>query len=470
MREYQAGRVFVAGSAHMDILAKVTGDSQAIDKIGQVSIEIGGAACNMAINMASLGLKPLLFTAMNETSPYTGIITSHLRAQNVDVRVVHNEGMLAAVFSAHIGPDGEMLSAVSAMPVEFANFPVEAVKESMQGCGCVILECNLSGFTLNLFSSVAQELGLPVFASCVSEEKSLRINGIEAPLAGVFMNRREAAYFGNNILGSASLELIAAHLDCPLVVSCDRDGVLVFEGGVRSHVQAVAIEEKLHTLGAGDALMSSVVFQHFFNSLSLVQSVQKSVSFAVEVMGNSHCSTGEGRAIETALNSLDRLAAHDPMTGLSNRRSGNHYLMQIHAAAQSRGVPYSVLMVDIDFFKRVNDTFGHDAGDDAIKAVANVLTSAVRGADVACRWGGEEFLCILKNSDVETALRVAERIRSMVESVEIAVVGWVTVSVGVSTWGPDVLEFSALVKAADEGLYAAKQGGRNRVGVVVSGG
>jgi len=460
-------RVFVAGSAHLDVLAKVTGDGSAIDKIGQVAIEIGGTACNLAVNMASLGLKPLLFTAMEESSPYTGIIASHLRAHNVDVRIVNNPDMSAAVFSAHIGPDGEMLSAVSAMPVEFADFPVTAIRDAMQGCQCVVLECNLSGHSLDIFAEVAHSLNLPVFVSCVSEEKSLRINSISAPLAGVFMNRREAAYFGKHVINSGVYELISAHLGCPLVVSCDADGVVVVGEGARSHVKAIKIEDTTHTLGAGDALMSSVLFHHYFGSASLVESVRKSVAFAVEIMEKAHCSAGQGRAIENALNTLDRMAMCDPMTGLSNRRSAENYLMHMHKEAEATGVLYSVLMVDIDFFKKVNDVFGHDVGDEAIKAVAGVLRHAVRGADVACRWGGEEFLCVLKNADAATAFRVAERIRATVEALDIPVVGRVTVSLGVGTWAPGVVEFAALVKAADEGLYAAKQGGRNKVGVHV---
>lgn len=465
MSEHKSfGRVFVAGSAHLDVLAKVTGDGTAIDKIGKVAIEIGGTACNISINMASLGLKPLLFTAMEEASPYTGIIASHLRSQGVDVRVVNNQDMAAAVFSAHIGPDGEMLSAVSAMPVEFASFPVATIRDSMRGCDCVVLECNLSGFTLDVFAEVAHELNLPVFVSCVSEEKSLRINSIAAPLACVFMNRREAAYFGKHVIGSESYESISAHLKCPVVVSCDVDGVIVVEDGMRRHIKAMKIEDATHTLGAGDALMSSILLHYFFGGLSLEESVRKSVAFAVEIMVKSHCSAGQGKAIENALNSLDRMAMRDPMTGLSNRRSGENYLLHMHKEAEATGVLYSVLMVDIDFFKKVNDVFGHDVGDEAIKAVAGVLSHTVRGADVACRWGGEEFLCILKNADAETAVRVAERIRSTVEALEIAVVGRVTVSLGVGTWAPGIADFSALVKAADEGLYAAKQGGRNRVG------
>lgn len=469
MYRNEAGRVFVAGSAHLDVLAKVTGDDVTIDKIGRVAIEIGGTGCNIAMNLAALGLKPRLLTAMQEDSPYSGIITAHLHSHGVDVIAVHSPDMQAAVFSAHIGRNGEMMSAVSAMPVETAVFPVETVREAMMGSQCAILECNLSGSTLNEFALIAQELGIPVFVASVSEEKGLRMSAITTPLAGVFMNRRESAYFGAHIVGSTLMSDIALRMKCPLIVSCDRDGVVLIENEMRTHIHSAAIEENVHTLGAGDALLAATVAHHVFGAIDLAQAIEKSVTFAAGIISKTNCSASNSHAIESALNSLDRLATRDPMTGLSNRRSGEQTLTSAHKKSLSSSSPYSILMVDIDFFKRVNDVFGHDVGDDAIKAVAFILNQTVRGGDVACRWGGEEFLCILKEADAETAALVAERIRVTVESTEIPVVGKITVSIGVATWaaGRATTSFQELIKVADQGLYAAKQGGRNQVAVNV---
>jgi len=470
MYKDEPGRVFVAGSAHLDVLAKVTGDEVTIDKIGRVAIEIGGTGCNIAMNLAALGLKPRLLTAMPEDSPYSGIIKTHLQAHGVDVVAVHSPDMQAAVFSAHIGRNGELISAVSAMPVETATFPLDFVRDAMKGSRCAILECNLSGPTLNDFAQIAQELGIPVFVASVSEEKSLRMSAIQAPLAGAFMNRREAAYFGRHILDSGFAGAIAERLACPLVVSCDRDGVILIEGDMQTHVHPAAIEENVHTLGAGDALLAAAIAHHVFGAMSLAEAIKKSVTFAAAIISKTNCSASNSHAIEVALNSLDRLATRDQMTGLSNRRAGEQTLTSAHKNSLTSSNPYSVLMVDIDFFKKVNDVFGHDVGDEAIKAVANVLNTAVRGGDVACRWGGEEFLCILKEADVDMATLVAERIRSTVEAMVIPVVGKITVSIGVATWleGATHASFQELIKIADQGLYAAKQGGRNQVGVNIA--
>lgn len=465
---YKGDVVFVAGSAHLDVLAKITGDEITVDKIGHVAIEIGGAACNIATNLAALGLKPRLLTAMQEGSPYSGIITAHLRAHGVDVHVVPHDGMQAAVFSAHIGLDGEMLSAVSSMPVETAIFPEDAVREAMKGARCAILECNLSGLVLNQFAQIAHELVIPVFVAAVSEEKSLRVTDIDYPIAAVFMNRRESAYFGRRVAASTSLPVIADHLGCTLIVSRDKDGVTVIDGDNEIHVPPPVLPENIHTLGAGDALLAATVAHHVFGGMELADGVRKAVSFAAEIIGKSNCNAGQGHAIEDALISLDRMATRDQMTGLINRRAGEQMLSSAHKNALLTNAVYSVLMVDIDNFKQVNDTYGHDIGDEAIKIVSNVLSHAVRGIDVACRWGGEEFLCILQGTDINMATTVAERIRTTMELAAIPVAGKVTVSIGVATWCAAAPDVAYIVKAADKGLYEAKKKGRNRGAIAES--
>lgn len=129
----------------------------------------------------------------------------------------------------------------------------------------------------------------------------------------------------------------------------------------------------------------------------------------------------------------------------------------------STGQTYSVLSLDIDHFKRVNDTFGHDKGDLAIKQVAHTLQTYSRVGDLACRAGGEEFLLILPQTDVESASAIAERIRQAVATSDIPTVGRITASIGVATCEHSPTTAEIVLKKADECLYRAKQGGRNRV-------
>lgn len=156
----------------------------------------------------------------------------------------------------------------------------------------------------------------------------------------------------------------------------------------------------------------------------------------------------------------------DPMTGLANRRFLEEYLTTLLANIQRRQVHLAVLMLDLDYFKMVNDTYGHDAGDAVLKAVARVMQQTVRASDLVIRYGGEEFLVILQDAPGEAAERVADNIRVAVETLKVQVAGTVlqkTISIGISDFPGDSDTFWQAVKFADVALYRAKEGGRNRI-------
>ncbi|MBI3374964.1 MAG: diguanylate cyclase [Betaproteobacteria bacterium] len=164
---------------------------------------------------------------------------------------------------------------------------------------------------------------------------------------------------------------------------------------------------------------------------------------------------------------LQRQAVTDGLTGLYNRRFLDRSLQSEYSRAVRYNSPLSVLLLDADHFKRVNDAHGHEKGDQVLKAIAQIMKAALRINDLPCRYGGEEFLAILPESLPEGAHAVAERIRTVVEQSEIAGIR-VTVSVGVASF-PEVGYGSAeaLVQAADQALYGAKSSGRNRVQVAM---
>jgi len=168
---------------------------------------------------------------------------------------------------------------------------------------------------------------------------------------------------------------------------------------------------------------------------------------------------------------LTAMAQVDALTGLGNRRYFDDTLAAAWDACAASREPLSLIMFDIDHFKKFNDSQGHQAGDECLRRVAAAVTSSTRDApDKAARYGGEEFAVILPNTPPEGARVVAERIRKAIEASAIAhpaagPPGVVTVSLGVATLIPRApLTAAALIEAADKGLYAAKRGGRNRVG------
>ena len=161
-----------------------------------------------------------------------------------------------------------------------------------------------------------------------------------------------------------------------------------------------------------------------------------------------------------------RLAARDGLTQLYNRRAFDERLAKARAREERQGGRFAVLLLDIDHFKKLNDTFGHPAGDAALKHTARVLEGHLRQGDEAARYGGEEFGVILPGADAAGAAPLAERVRAAIEGSQVVFEGArlaVTVSVGVAAWPEDGREIDTLLAAADRALYAAKQDGRNRV-------
>lgn len=163
---------------------------------------------------------------------------------------------------------------------------------------------------------------------------------------------------------------------------------------------------------------------------------------------------------------LQELAYTDSLTGLPNRRSAMNTLNQMWAIAQRSGRPLSCILVDLDHFKRVNDTFGHDTGDFVLKEAAARLQSLVRGGDVVARYGGEEFLILCPDTDKQSARTMGERLRAGLSASALEYRDFkeaVTASFGVAESGPDVADKEDLVQRADLALYEAKGQGRDRV-------
>ena len=161
-------------------------------------------------------------------------------------------------------------------------------------------------------------------------------------------------------------------------------------------------------------------------------------------------------------------ALTDSLTQLPNRRNGMDYLMSELLSSQSGGASLACLMMDIDHFKEINDTFGHTAGDAVLRQLAAILRSAARTEDMVFRYGGEEFTAILTNATPKIAAQVAERIRLQVENAEFVWHGQrisVTLSIGVALAENKTQNEQTLIQEADKALYRAKKSGRNRVSV-----
>jgi diguanylate cyclase (GGDEF)-like protein len=160
-------------------------------------------------------------------------------------------------------------------------------------------------------------------------------------------------------------------------------------------------------------------------------------------------------------------AATDALTGLPNSRSVADTLKRMIAQTQRMGTPLAAVLVDLDHFKQINDTYGHGKGDEALAAVADTLAAGIRGSDFAGRYGGEEFLLLLPNTGREGALALAENLRASVARLHVPGIRRLSASFGVAVAPEDANGFDSLLRASDRALYRAKSAGRNRVDTII---
>ncbi len=164
---------------------------------------------------------------------------------------------------------------------------------------------------------------------------------------------------------------------------------------------------------------------------------------------------------------LHELAHRDPLTGTENRLSFMKVIEEEVERAQRYNVPLSVIMFDIDSFKKINDTFGHATGDEVLKKLTEIIENNLRKSDKLFRVGGEEFVVTLPNTDIDKAKIVAEKLRKAVCKTHFGKTGRITISIGVTQVTEDD-DVDTLITRVDEALYRAKNNGRNRVEVILS--
>jgi two-component system, cell cycle response regulator len=173
------------------------------------------------------------------------------------------------------------------------------------------------------------------------------------------------------------------------------------------------------------------------------------------------------RQIQAKNRLLEQLALTDALTGLPNRRAIEMWASHQLSAAARHHFPVSVVIADLDFFKRINDSYGHEAGDNVLRGFAEILKGNTRQSDICGRWGGEEFLLIISHAEQDNLRTAIERIRQQLESKQFTfckVTITVTASFGIATFcGNKAPELQSIAKRADAALYTAKQRGRNRM-------
>ncbi len=230
-------------------------------------------------------------------------------------------------------------------------------------------------------------------------------------------------------------------------------------------------------LGAGVAavLQYSAIVVFVASNFPLVAEVQSAMPYGRFEWGDQvsrilllAAATGLNVYIVIGMQRQRRLSTSDPLTGIFNRRFFDDHLANEIQRAERYQRPFAVAMIDVDHFKQFNDSYGHQAGDRALRTAARLLQRAIRRSDIVARYGGEEFVLILRESDGKQATDRVEQIRRGIEAESYPIGRYaaparLTVSAGIASWPTDGPDAEALTARADERLFAAKNRGRNRV-------
>jgi diguanylate cyclase (GGDEF)-like protein len=457
--------ILVAGSAHLEILAFSSERGDVVDRAGDVRIEVGGAGCNVSAHLSHMGAQVRFVTALNR-SGYSRVIADYLAEAGVDAAIEYRGDLPTGASSVHLDRDGEMVSGMSSTPVERVVFDMERFSGLARDCGAAILDCCLSGPTLDQMVQIANGLGVPTYIIGVSEEKCLRIAEIEGRVSGVFLTGLEYSFFCREVLGSVlDPGVVARMLGAVLVIDDGPAGAVVaLEDGSQIGIESCLSSATLASPGRSEAIAAAVVHGRVQLGLATIDAVQRAFAVAGEIVATHDRQSGAYGTVDSAIQKAQHSAGHDAMTGALNRRSTERELSRVlkQRSGGTEGA-LSVLILDIDNFKSVNDTWGHNAGDAVIVAVSQVAQQCLRESDFCGRWGGEEFVVSLPNTSIRDALAVAERIRQSVER-EVKEPRQITVSIGCAeSNGLPAEDLQTLIARADSALYSAKTNGRNRV-------
>lgn len=199
--------------------------------------------------------------------------------------------------------------------------------------------------------------------------------------------------------------------------------------------------------------LSGVITPKEFISLSYARWAVQMKDHHAELSEMNHILKNKNKEYET-------MASTDPLTGLYNRFKFSELYLSEYTAMIQRNNDMSIILLDIDFFKSVNDTYGHNIGDQVLIQVSHALLKTLRSIDIVCRWGGEEFVVLLPTASLQNAADLAEKLRVYIEELEIDVVGKLTASFGVSQVREDD-EMQDVIARADKALYSAKNSGKN---------
>ncbi|OGP38208.1 MAG: hypothetical protein A2X93_04685 [Deltaproteobacteria bacterium GWC2_56_8] len=427
-------------------------ESKGIDRRGKFEIGVGGTAYNLACNYKSLGSQASFISALEKDGLFTRLILLKLKetAGKRWISLVEDIGESGFV---GIREHGDLTQAVNSTPIEKLVLKPCHYRDALASASFLHLDLNNSIETIREFLKV----GLPAYLSCVSESKALKLLDLAGDnrINGITLNRHEASALLKAANRSRFHEL-SSLIDCLWIVTLGEFGAALVKKGKIKSLHAPMIKNIVSYSGCGDAFAAAFIHAKEVLKLSYEECAKAGFDLASKVAVKHASNAFDGNRLQNT----DRMIFVDALTGLYTRR-----YFEEEKEGLERHEKMSVVLVDIDNFKKVNDTHGHDAGDQVLRKVGEVVRRNVRKNDLAVRFGGEEILVIFQDLTGKDAWTAAERIRTDIEAEAIETGAGktlqVTISGGLAEVKGDCLDNA--IKIADERLYTAKKSGKNRI-------
>lgn len=447
-----SSQILVCGSLNVDVIAQSDELPSTIYKKGSVSFNFGGGGHNMAINMKELGISSAFLGVVNDGA-MANLALGHLESHGVKTFVQTMENMDDAIFVSFFFK-GVLQSATTSSAAESAILNQDVIDKAVNNAESILTTAVFSEEVLQKLEKTCMEKRKPFFVNVTTESHASKIACLHH-VTCAFMNMREAKKLQEH-MGHKTLESMVDQLDFPLIVLQGKSAVMHLEPGKGATVHKVeAVPVKGSTLGVGDLVVCNLIGSWLRDGM---YNFEECRFRAEEILSVPYGHLGSSSPLKISIQKETQKADADTLTGTLNRRGINKF---IERRTRTRG-KLTALLIDIDHFKNVNDTYGHDIGDNVICEVSCMLKKFIRASDALSRWGGEEFLLLLPGIGGSAAYNLAERMRKHVASHKITGMDKnVTVSIGIAERQADE-NFMALVKHADIALYEAKRNGRNK--------
>tara|TARA_Y100001960_G_scaffold333776_1_gene440905 strand:- start:1844 stop:3226 length:1383 start_codon:yes stop_codon:yes gene_type:complete len=451
----------VLGSACLEVVSTATGQYNSNRFTGFTNVSFGGEGYYVSTLLNALDTSACLISAINH-NPVSQLMADDLARNKVRSHFLIDDGLPDSVANYHY-TDGQFASVVLTNPNTMAVFSEDFINRALKKSYSFFLDLNPSIMSFeNIVNSIANKPELKLIVSACDTIDTDKLNMVTDRADLIFLSE-DNLNAGKKHYDCESLRELTNCLKTDLIVILDDGNVLVSsveDNKITNLKESLKIGFR-HKVLRDKNFFKACIIDALNNdsSISVLQAAEAVIFNYDELSWRIDVQIEKQNPLESTMRTVIRKAHRDNLTGVLNR----HGLDQFLTTPGIDLTTYTMLMIDIDKFKSVNDTYGHQVGDEVLMGIAGILNDHMRQGDIAARFGGEEFICLIKNLTPELTEAVANRIREEIEKTHLSTEHLdVTVSIGCTQWQKNEL-FIDVMERADQQLYKAKTSGRNKV-------